>query len=473
MQSQQRYALIALMLAGFITIFDLFVVNVAMISIQQNLSANFTEITLVLVIYELAFGVLLITGGRLGDLYGRRRLYQIGMFCFIMTSIFCAIAPTPLFLIIARFLQGLTSALLFPQVYASIRSNFNAQEAQKAFASLGMSLGLAAIAGQVLGGFLIDWNLFNLGWRTIFLINAPIGIIAILCSRYLQDGQLNKQLSLDLYGVGISGVGICLFLLPIILLPIWGWSIYSTFLLTAGIATLYLFIQHEQRYMMQQRTPLFDLTLLTNRPFLLGASAVLCIYSTSSAFPMSIAFFYQLSFKLTPFQSGLLFMPASIGFMVSSLLTPSWQSRFGNKILFLGALLYLSSYVILVLLNLYFPMAVSPYLLIPIMIMIGFTQGMIMTPVLNWTLSFIQINLIGVAAGLTATLQQIGAAIGAAIVSTIMQISLKNSVNISTLSQFQTAFSYSLLFNIIIMCIASVIIFKLIHRTNTASDLSS
>lgn len=466
MQPQQRYALLALILAGFITIFDLFVVNIAMVSIQRSLSANLVEVTLVLVIYELAFGILLITGGRLGDIYGRRHLYQIGMFCFMITSILCAVATTPLILIIARFFQGLSSALLFPQVYASIRSNFDDRQAKKAFAYLGMSLGLAAIAGQVLGGFLIEWNIFNLGWRTIFLINVPIGIIAIICSCHLQDPQLKQNLSLDLLGVVISGSGICLFLLPIVLLPIWGWNVRSTIMLMLGITTLYLFILHEQHYMKIQRTPLFNLTLFKNYSFILGAIAILCIYSTSSAFPMSIALFYQSGFNLNPFQAGLLFMPASVGFVASSLMTPKWQAHYGNRTLLIGALAYTFSYLILMLMNTYFATKLSPYALIPIMMIIGFTQGMIMTPVLNWTLSFVPLHLIGIASGLTATLQQIGAAIGAAIVSTIMQIYLQTTMGHSILSQFQTAFIHSLFFNVIIMLVASIIIYQLMRQSS-------
>src|SRR5690606_11353049 len=137
-----------LLLAGFVTIFDLFVVNVAIPSMQNNLGASLAQIGFIVAGYELAFGVLLITGGRLGDLFGRRRLFVIGMAGFTVASALCGIAPSAGFLITARIIQGLAAALLFPQVYASIRVNFDGNDSRRAFGLLGMTLGLAAIAGQ-------------------------------------------------------------------------------------------------------------------------------------------------------------------------------------------------------------------------------------------------------------------------------------------------------------------------------------
>ena len=144
-----------LLLAGFVTIFDLFVVNVAIPSMQAGLGASFAQIGFIVAGYELAFGVLLITGGRLGDLFGRRRLFVIGMAGFTLASALCGLAPSAGFLIGARVLQGLAAALLFPQVYASIRVNFDGDDRRRAFGLLGMTLGLAAIAGQVLGGWMV------------------------------------------------------------------------------------------------------------------------------------------------------------------------------------------------------------------------------------------------------------------------------------------------------------------------------
>ncbi|SUY29046.1 MFS transporter [Burkholderia oklahomensis] len=179
MINHQRSALFALLLSGFVTIFDLFVVNIAIVNIEKTLHASYVELTMIIVAYELSFGLLLITGGRLGDLWGRRRAYQIGMLCFTASSILCGLAPHAAILTVARFLQGLSAAVLFPQIYACIRADFDEAGAHRAFGYLGMTLGLAAIAGQVLGGLIISINLLELQWRAIFFINLPIGLAAL------------------------------------------------------------------------------------------------------------------------------------------------------------------------------------------------------------------------------------------------------------------------------------------------------
>ncbi|KJG00414.1 MFS transporter, partial [Raoultella planticola] len=205
-----------LLLAGFVTIFDLFVVNVAIPSIQAGLGANFAEIGLIVAGYELAFGVLLITGGRLGDRFGRRRLFIIGMAGFTLASAFCGLAPDTGYLISARVLQGLAAALLFPQVYASIRVNFAGNDRRKAFGLLGMTLGLAAIAGQVLGGWLVHVDLFGLSWRTLFLINVPVGVLAILTARSIPESAAPQRPQLDWIGVVLISSGLTLLLVPLI-----------------------------------------------------------------------------------------------------------------------------------------------------------------------------------------------------------------------------------------------------------------
>lgn len=304
MNRQQRIALFVLLLAGFVTIFDLFVVNVAIVNIERTLNATLTELTLIIVGYELAFGLLLITGGRLGDIYGRRTLYRIGMFGFTVTSVLCAISPNAIFLVIARCLQGLTAALLFPQVYSSIRLNFDEAQAKKIFGLLGMTLGLAAIAGQALGGLLISLNVFGLEWRTIFLINLIIGIIALGFSRYLIQSEALDYIKLDIGGVILSACGISFTLLPLLMLPIWGWKLHSTLFFLFGLILLVLFIYYENNLKQQGKQPLFDPFLFTNNQYVIGIGIVVCVYATSSAFPMMMSILLQSGFKRTVLDSG-------------------------------------------------------------------------------------------------------------------------------------------------------------------------
>jgi len=227
-----------LLLAGFVTIFDLFVVNVAIPGIQSGLRADFAQISLVVAGYELAFGVLLITGGRLGDRFGRRRLFIVGMAGFTLASACCGLAPGIGYLISARVLQGLAAALLFPQVYASIRVNFEGNDRRRAFGLLGMRLGLAAIAGQVLGGWLVHVDLFGLSWRNIFLINMPVGAIAILAARAIPESTAPQRPQLDWMGVVLVSIGLTLLLVPLIEGAVQGWPSWS--LWSPGVALVLL-----------------------------------------------------------------------------------------------------------------------------------------------------------------------------------------------------------------------------------------
>lgn len=415
MNQQQRIALFVLVLAGFVTIFDLFVVNVAIVSIERGLQASFTELTLIIAGYELAFGLLLITGGRLGDIYGRRRLYQAGMAFFTLASLLCAAAPTALLLVIARFIQGLAAALLFPQVYAGIRLNFDETQARKAFGWLGMTLGLAAIAGQALGGWLITLNLFDMSWRLIFLVNLPVGILALVLSRHLQEGRVADGLTTDWPGVLLSAAGITAFLLPLLMLPVWGLTLFSAGLLLTGMVLLFCFVRYQQHLSRTGQTPLFDIAVLSNRPFVTGTGAVLCVYATSSAFPLILSLLLQNGMGATPLEAGLNFLPQSTANTILSLF----------------------------------------------LFLVGFTQGMIMTPMLNIVLSRVTPAQAGMASGLTATLQQIGAATGATAVSVILQFSLRHSGDTVLLSTPAAVYSVSLGFNVLMALCAAYLIYRI------------
>ncbi|EPE1461109.1 MFS transporter [Morganella morganii] len=439
MNQQQRIALFVLVLAGFVTIFDLFVVNVAIVSIERGLQASFTELTLIIAGYELAFGLLLITGGRLGDIYGRRRLYQAGMAFFTLASLLCAAAPTALLLVIARFIQGLAAALLFPQVYAGIRLNFDETQARKAFGWLGMTLGLAAIAGQALGGWLITLNLFDMSWRLIFLVNLPVGILALVLSRHLQEGRVAGGLTTDWPGVLLSAAG----------------------LLFTGMVLLFCFVRYQQHLSRTGQTPLFDIAVLSNRPFVTGTGAVLCVYATSSAFPLILSLLLQNGMGATPLEAGLIFVPSSIGFVIASFITPRMIIGRGEPVIYYGALGYAASYLVLIAGLNFLPQSTANTILSLFLFLVGFTQGMIMTPMLNIVLSRVTPAQAGMASGLTATLQQIGAATGATAVSVILQFSLRHSGDTVLLSTPAAVYSVSLGFNVLMALCAAYLIYRI------------
>jgi len=416
--------LAVLLLAGFVTIFDLFVVNVAIPSLQAGLAASFAQIGFIVAGYELAFGVLLITGGRLGDRFGRRRLFVLGMAGFTLASLLCGLAPGAHALIGARVLQGLAAALLFPQVYASIRVNFDGDDSRRAFGLLGMTLGLAAIAGQVFGGWLVHADLFGLGWRTIFLINVPIGLCAIAAARHIPESRSPERPALDGRGVLLVSAGLTCLLVPLIEGPAQAWPAWSLWALAAAVLLLAAFCRQQRHRQAAGRLPLVDMQLLTQRRFALGALLVLLVYSTSSSFFLSFALLVQSGLGLDPFMAGSIFAPCSLGFVAASLAAPRLVARWGQHAIVAGALAYAASMGLLIAQVWIAGAALAPVQLIPLLIVIGAGQGLIMTPLLNLVLGSVAASQAGMASGVIATLQQIGAALGVAVVGMLFGAAL-------------------------------------------------
>lgn len=437
-----------LLLAGFVTIFDLFVVNVALPSMQADLDASFAQIGFIVAGYELAFGVLLITGGRLGDLFGRRRLFVIGMAGFTLASALCGLAPSAEFLIGARVLQGLAAALLFPQVYASIRVNFDGDDSRRAFGLLGMTLGLAAIAGQVLGGWLVHADLFGLGWRSIFLINVPIGLFAIAAARTIPESRAPQRPALDWMGVALVSAGLTLLLVPLIEGPGQGWPAWS--LLSLGVAVLLaLFHRQQEQRRMAGGLPLVDMRLLAQRRFALGAVLVLLVYSTSSSFFLCFALLVQTGLGLDPFMAGSIFAPCSVGFVLASLAAPRLVARWGAQAIVAGAMAYAVSIGLLIAQVWMADAELVPARLIPVLVVVGAGQGFIMTPLLNLVLGFVDEAQAGMASGVISTVQQVGAALGVAVVGILFAAALTADEGMAAQAgEYASAFVTGMLYNL-------------------------
>lgn len=459
-----------LLLAGFVTIFDLFVVNVAIPSMQAGLGASFAQIGFIVAGYELAFGVLLITGGRLGDLFGRRRLFIVGMAGFTVASALCGLAPSAGFLIGARVLQGLAAALLFPQVYASIRVNFDGNDSRRAFGLLGMTLGLAAIAGQVLGGWLVHADLFGLGWRSIFLINVPVGLFAIAAARHIPESRAPQRPALDWTGVALVSVGLALLLVPLIEGAGQGWPAWSFWSLGVAVALLTLFHRQQEQRRMAGGLPLVDMRLLAQPSFALGAVLVLLVYSTSSSFFLCFALLVQTGLKLDPFVAGSIFARCSVGFVLASLAAPRLVARWGTRAIVAGALVYAVSIGLLIAQVRVAGAELVPTRLIPVLIVVGAGQGFIMTPLLNLVLGFVDEAQAGMASGVISTVQQVGAALGVAVVGILFGAALAADDGAAThAGQYASAFVAGMLYNLGAALLVSVLLLMLAKAQRSAA----
>ncbi|MCW2485518.1 MFS transporter [Candidatus Symbiopectobacterium sp. NZEC127] len=438
-----------LLLAGFMTIFDLFVVNVAIPSMQTGLGASFAQVGFIVAGYELAFGVLLITGGRLGDLFGRRRLFIVGMASFTLTSVLCGLAPSANFLIGARVLQGLAAALLFPQVYASIRVNFGGDDSRRAFGLLGMTLGLSAIAGQVLGGWMVYADLLGLGWRSIFLINVPMGLFALAAARCIPETRAPQRSDLDGTGMVLSSAGLTLLLVALIEGPAQGWPGWSFWSMSAAMVLFALFYRQQEWRRMRGGIPLVDMQLLSQRRFALGAALVLLVYSTSSSFFLCFALLMQTGLGLDPLVAGSIFAPCSLGFILASLAAPRLVARVGMRAIVVGALVYALSIGGLIVQVRMGGAELVAVRLIPVLVVVGAGQGFIMTPLLNVVLGFVAETQAGMASGVVSTVQQVGAALGVAVVGLLFAKALTTDDGVIVQAgQYADAFVAGMFYNL-------------------------
>ncbi len=465
-QRPSPLGLAILLLGGFMTVFDLFVVNVAIPSMQADLGASFAEIGFVIAGYELAFGVLLIAGGRLGDRHGRRRLFSLGMIGFAVTSFLCGIAPNTTSLIVARLLQGAAGAILFPQIYALLRVMYDEAGRMRAFGLLGMTLGLAAIAGQVLGGLIVESDLFGLGWRIIFLVNLPIGIVAAMLARTIPESRVTEAMRVDWPGIGLATTGLLLLLLPLLEGPNVKWAAWTWASMTASAVLLAAFLIWESREGRKGRNPAIDLGLFRNGGFSAGSLVVLLIYSTSTSLFLCFALLVQSGLGLTPFEAGMLFAPASVGFVAASLLAPRLVARFGTIGIAGGALTYAAGIGWLIVSAAGLSGKDDASTLLPALILFGFGQGLSMTPLLNLVIGFVEDRHAGMAAGIISTMQQVGGAFGVSIVG-IFFVSILDSDTAQGVPQalrHADAFAGAMIYNLIAVLAAAALITWITRR---------
>ena len=242
------WALAAVLSAAFLGPLDFFIVNIAIPSIQNNLGATAAQIQLVITCYGLTYAVLLVTGGRLGDIWGRKKMFMIGMGGFTIASALCGFAHSPVALIFGRVLQGVMGAMMSPQVLSIIHVSLPPHERRLAFGIFGVVVGLGAFAGNVLGGELIKANILGLGWRPIFLVNLPIGMIALFGAyHWVRESRSPHALKLDPGGVVLATVTLFLMVFPFVEGREAGWPAWAFICLAASVPLTVIFILYERR----------------------------------------------------------------------------------------------------------------------------------------------------------------------------------------------------------------------------------
>jgi EmrB/QacA subfamily drug resistance transporter len=414
--SLRQWLGLAVLLTGiFVTVLDNSIVFLAIPTMRLDLGADFAQAEFVIAVYSLTFAMGLITSGRLGDRYGRRRLFLIGFGAFTCASGLCGLANSPQALILYRILQGLAAALLTPQVFAILRVTFpDMRQRQTALASMGVVIGFASIMGQILGGLIIGADIWGLSWRPVFLVNLPVGLcVLVVTPHVIAESRLPDFRRLDVVGACLCTAALGLLLYPLVEGREAGWPAWSFAMLGASAVSFVIFGIHQHVKTRKNASPLLNTDLFRIKAFTVGLGLVLLFYGTLGPFFLCFTYLVQIGYGLPPSAAALYFSPLAAAFAATSIVAGHLSKTDARKLLMAGAAIVVaggaSAFAVCTLLP-----GVAPRHLVPSMIIIGAGQGLFMTPVVNVVLSGIDANHAGAAAGVLTTMQRAGNALGVA-----------------------------------------------------------
>ncbi|HJX79653.1 MFS transporter [Glutamicibacter sp.] len=454
LSSAARWRLLGVLLATmFMSLVSVSIVNVVLPSIESTLGATEADMQWVLAGYALTFGVVLVAAGRAGDVLGRGVMFVAGVIIFTLSSIFAGLAPDPTSLNIARFIMGFGSGLLNPQVMGMIQQHFKGHERGRAYGLLGTVIGVSVAIGPVLGGFLIGWLGPDAGWRWTFLINVPVGIIAVLLALIWLPRPLlirgTGKLDLDPVGGVLLAVGLLAFLLPFVQgrenPALWA-------LLVVGLAILVFWVYWEKKYKARGRAPMVELALFKISSFTNGSLIAGLYFMGVSSVWVLVAIYVQSALDFSALEAGLICLPAALLSAVSSQLAGNYVMSIGRKMIVFGtgsALFGLLATVAVV--ELESRAGLNIWWMMLALSFIGVAQGFIISPNQTLTLMEVPVENSGSAGGLMQTSQRIGTAVGIAVITAIFY-------GVNHLSGWTNAMSLSFvaiaLLVLITMCVA-------------------
>ncbi|MBS45504.1 MAG: MFS transporter [Nocardioides sp.] len=405
------------------SLLDVTIVNVAVPSMQSGLDTSAATIQWVVSGYALAFGLTLVAGGRLGDAYGRRRMMLIGLVAFVASSALVGLAPNATLVVLARLLQGASAGLLTPQNSGLIQELFRGPERGRAFGLFGLTVSLASATGPVLGGAIIALAGAENGWRWLFLVNVPIGVVAmvavvLLVPRATESGSPGR---IDLVGAALLGGAVFCLLYPVVQLEAGArWPL----LLLVGVPTLALgFVRWEHRVVARQHAPLLDVRLLRRTPGYAGGLAIGTLYFTGfTGVLLVLSVWLQEQRDLSALHTGLLVAPFAVGAAISSPIAGRLVSRVGRP-LTLAAIATMGVGTLLVALLVPGRSDAALAVALPLCLLLaGLGGGAVVSPNITLTLAEVPTRMGGAAGGALQTGQRIGSALGAALLMTVYQV---------------------------------------------------
>jgi len=417
--SRRWWVLAIVVSAQFMFGVDAFIVNVAIPTIAAELHASPAEIEAVIAIYLIAYATLVVTGGRLGDIFGTKKIFIAGVAGFALTSLWCGLAQSGPELILARLAQGATAALMVPQVLATLHLLFADSARARAFAIYGVVLGLAGAAGFALGGLLVTIDLAGLGWRSVFFVNVPFGIAIIVAALWIVPSVPRRAgTRLDIPGAIVLFAGLLCLIGPLLFGHDVHWAAWIWLVMAAGVAIVAGFLKLEWRVAARGGMPLIDLALLADRAFMRGLCAVFFFFFANLSFYLVITMFMQKALHIPPLQAGLVFLPLAFAFVIASRHSGARARHRGTLVLIEGCALQVAGLALLATtvasIN-----APSATLLALVLIVFGYGQGLVMAPLSSAVLASVKPQAAGSASGIYGTTTQVANAAGIAVIGAV------------------------------------------------------
>lgn len=446
----RRWAALAVMLlAAAMDLIDVTIVNVAVPAIQADLGGSPAQVEWVIAAYALAFGVLLITGGRLGDAFGRRRVFLLGVAGFTAASALCGLAPSPELLIAARAVQGGCAALMVPQILTIIQISFTTAERPKAYALYGATIAIATVSGPLLGGVLVQADLFDLSWRPIFLINMPIGVLALAATTVLlRESRAAASARLDLGGVALLSAALLLVLYPLIQGPQQDWPGWAFGLMGASLPVLAMFVVQQRAQDRRGYTPLVPMRLFSHRGFTGGLVTQLTLFAAVVGFFLVLAIFLQAGLGFSALHAGLTFLPFSLGIALASGAAGPLAPRLGRRLTTIGSLIMATGMAGLLLAVTLAGAQTNTWSLLPGLVIAGVGMGLVAPTLIDVALTQVDRDDAGAASGVVTAAGQLGGAIGVALIGVVFFGTLPDTASSDPAPGYLAAFRAALWYEI-------------------------
>jgi EmrB/QacA subfamily drug resistance transporter len=446
----RRWLILAtILIVETMDLLDSTIVNVATKPITADLRSSSTGLQWIVGGYSLAFAVGLVLGGRFGDIYGRRRMFLIGIVGFTLASIACSLATGTGTLITARLAQGLLGAMMIPQGFGIMLEVFNDEDRVKAFGLFGPVIGMSAVLGPILGGFLVDADLFGSGWRSIFFINVPGGITAfVLGYRILPVSRDPRRPTLDLPGAFMIATASFLLIFPLVQGRESNWAWWTWACLGASLVLFVIFAKMQLATQRHGRDPLVTPSLFGKRHYILGLLVLLTFFGGMAGAMLSLSVYLQFGVGFSPSFTGISMIGFALGLAIGAglsgvVLTP----RFGRHVIHAGcAVMTIGLFVTYALIG-HVGLRVHSYQILPAELIMGLGVGFIVAPLFGFVLASVEDHETGSASGVLNAVQQLAAALGVAVIGTVF-------FQVVVTHGFAQAFQRSLLYDVgaVVLC---------------------